>query len=118
MRLRQMQTDILNGAHLKRPAEDEPTDGLDGAKRQRLDANIPSLPQSSIAPPPLPQGPISYAQLFTLTDDPTLQGLNVRAIPADMAARTLVQLLRYNIPKDHLDHAMNVCGIYRRADVY
>jgi symplekin len=117
MRLRQMQSDILNGAHLKRPAVDEPTDGLDNAKRQRLGADIPSLPPSGIAPPPLPPGQISYAQLFTLTDDPTLQGLNVRAIPADMAARTLVQLLRYNVPKDHLERAMNVCGLFRWYDL-
>jgi symplekin len=102
-----MQTDILNGSHLKRPAVDEPTDGLDQAKRQRLGADVPSLPPSAIGPPPLPPGPISYAQLFTLTDDPTLASLNVRAIPADMAARTLVQLLRFNVPKDQLEHGMN-----------
>jgi symplekin len=108
MRLRQMQTDIFNGAHLKRPAVDEPIDGLDHAKRQRLGADIPSVPQEVIGPPPLPPGPISYAQLYTLTEDKTLQELNVRAIPADMAARTLVQLLKFHVPKDQLEHAMNV----------
>jgi symplekin len=104
LRLQQVRKDIVEGAGLKRPAIDEPTDGLDQHKRQRIGADVPQKFEA----PPLPAGPISVAQLFTLTEDPGAQNLNVRAIPADMAARTLVHLLKFNVGKDQLNHAVNV----------
>jgi hypothetical protein len=99
-----MRKEILDGVGLKRPAIDEPTDGLDHAKRQRLGADVPTTTTVSL----LPAGSISYAQLFTLTVDPGAKGLNIRAIPAEMAARTLVHLLKFSVNKDELNHAINV----------
>jgi symplekin len=102
-----MRKDILDGTALKRAAVDEPVDGLDSAKRQRLGADVPGMPQGASAPPLLPPGPVSYAQLYTLTNDSNMAQLHVRQIPADMAVRTLVHLLKFNISREHLDHAVN-----------
>jgi symplekin len=103
LRLQQVRKDIMEGAGLKRPAADEPTDGLDQHKRQRLGANV----SPKIVPPPLPPGPISYAQLFSLTEDPAALNTNVTVVPMPLAAKSLVNLLRFNVDKDHLTHAIN-----------
>ncbi|KAF2435728.1 hypothetical protein EJ08DRAFT_286859 [Tothia fuscella] len=106
IRLQQMRKDILDGT-LKRPAVDEPTDGLDNAKRQRLGADLPSMPPAPLGQPQLPPGPISYAQLYTITNDPANQPFDVHVIPPELAARTLVHLLKFNISPDQLGHAIN-----------
>ena len=67
-RLQQMRSDLLDESR-KRPAISEPTDGLDNAKRQRLDAEVSETPPPACTYPPLPSGPITLAQLYTLTQD-------------------------------------------------
>ncbi|TID17127.1 hypothetical protein E2P81_ATG09683 [Venturia nashicola] len=103
LRLQQVRKDIMEGSGLKRPAADEPTDGLDQNKRQRLGADIPQ----KVAPPPLPPGPVSYAQLFSLTQDPTALNTNVTVIPMPLAARSLVNLLKYQVDNNQLKHAVD-----------
>jgi len=104
VRLQQMRKEVLDGSGLKRPAEDA-AEAVDPAKRQRI-APEPSAPPVEI--PPLPtHRPISVAELFTLTTDQRALGMNVRAIPPDMAAPVLVNLLRNHVTRESLHHAVN-----------
>ena len=73
----------------KRPLQVEPADVADnGAKRLRLG---PSSTQPVI--PPLPPGVVSYAQLYTLTNELALKTFDVKSIPIDLVIRILVPLL-------------------------
>lgn len=103
LRLQQVRKDIMDSSGLKRPAVDEPTDGLDQHKRQRLGADVPQ----KIVAPPLPPGPISYAQLFSLTQDPIALNTNITVIPMPLAAKALVNLLKFNVDNSQLKHAVN-----------
>lgn len=105
IRLQQMRKDVLEGSGLKRPAE-EMEDAIDPAKRQRL-APAPSAPVPLDIPPLPPHRPISVAELFTLTTDQRALSMNVKAIPPDMAAPVLVNLLRNHVNRDVLHHAVN-----------
>ncbi|KAJ8612953.1 hypothetical protein MRB53_037161 [Persea americana] len=101
-----MRAATLEDTNRKRPAPSEPTDGLDDAKRQRLDAEVPS---DSTKPThiPLPaSGPVSYAQLYTLVADPTLLGISVGDLPVDLLCRYIVLLMK-RIDDKHFDDAIN-----------
>ncbi|KAF2196569.1 hypothetical protein GQ43DRAFT_444994 [Delitschia confertaspora ATCC 74209] len=103
-RISHMRADIFDN-NRKRPAPAEPTDGLDAAKRQRLGA-VPA--DSPAAAPPLPSGPISFAQLFTLA--PPNSGstsFDVSVMGHDMILKLLVPLL-HSIDQRKLDHAVNL----------
>lgn len=97
-----MRAEVFEERSLKRAAPSEPTDGLDQAKRQRLGADIPGVVQH----PPLPPGPVSYAQLYTLTSDPGSSSFDVTQIPADLVARILVPML-IMIQQPQMDDAIN-----------
>jgi symplekin len=89
-RLMQSRVDIVDEeGSRKRGLPSEPTDGLDSAKRARLDAETPPL----IKIPPLPPGRISYAQLYTLTEDPGLSSFDVKQLPPDMVVKIAIPLL-------------------------
>ena len=82
----------------KRPAEDEPTDGLDQNKRQKIENSIdqgatPLQQPQTPWPPPLPPGPVTSAQLFTLNQDPRVAGFDVNAIPPHLVAQLVPALL-------------------------
>lgn len=72
-------------------------DALTDAKRQRVSPDFATQPISQIQPrpqfPPLPPGPVSLAQLFTLTEDPGAKNFNVTAIPHETVARIVIALL-------------------------
>ena len=87
MRLQQSRTAVFSEttAH-KRPAE--PTDGLDEAKRQRLTAAPRKFP-------PMPPPPNSFAQLFTLTEDPNLKQFDVTLLPADIVSDVTAVFLQH-----------------------
>lgn len=90
--------DIFNEPSRKRGAPSESTDGLDNTKRARLGAVTSDRPNI----PPLPSGPVSFAQLFTLTSDVNLSSFDVKQLPIDLIVKiTLPVLFR-------LDH--NVLG--------
>lgn len=76
-RLMQSRFEVTEDASRKRALPIEPTDGLDNAKRARLDAMTPPL----LKIPPLPPGPTSYDQLFTLTQDIGLSSFDVKQLP-------------------------------------
>lgn len=91
----------------KRPAPVEPTDGLDPAKRQRLGAEVNGAVDPAVPFPPLPPGPVSWAQLFTLTKDEGSKNFDVQALPVDLVNRILPPLLQAMDPQK-MNNALNV----------
>lgn len=118
-RLKHHLTEALSIQHLKRPAPDEPVDGLDDAKRQRLDNAITNgatqlqrapPPQQQLQPPsyaPLPAGPVSIAQLWTLTADARANTFHAERLPAQ-AVTQLVPAIFQSLSQERLNDAINV----------
>jgi symplekin len=97
MRLQQSRTVVFSDPTAqKRPAE--PTDGLDEAKRQRLTASPRKYP-------PMPPPPNSFAQLFTLTEDPNLKQFDVTLLPADIVSDVTAVFLQH-VDANSLDLAI------------
>ncbi|KAF9894242.1 hypothetical protein FE257_007744 [Aspergillus nanangensis] len=88
-RLLQSRLEPVDEPSRKRGLPIEPPDGLDQFKRARLDAETPPL----LKVPPLPPGPISYAQLYTLTNDAGLSNFDVKQLPADLLVKIVVPVL-------------------------
>ncbi|CAD0096335.1 unnamed protein product [Aureobasidium mustum] len=105
-RLRHTLVDVFDESSRKRAAPAEPTDGLSEAKRQRLDAQIPQPSSATSQIPPLPQGPVSLAQLFTLTRDQGLRSFDVNVIPSNVVLSIVAPLLK-SIDKVKMDAAIN-----------
>ena len=84
---------------LKRPAE--PTDGLDNAKRQRLTAATKKFPSM---PPP----PVSIGQLFTLTEDPSLQQFDAKLITNFDIIYAATHLILQHMDQNALGEAVGV----------
>ncbi|KAL8720671.1 MAG: hypothetical protein Q9225_002500 [Loekoesia sp. 1 TL-2023] len=101
-RLAQARFDVSEEGSRKRALPSEPTDGLDNAKRMRLGAELPGRPE----PPPLPSGPVSHAQLFTLTGDKDLTSFDVTQLPIDLVVRITLPVL-HRIEQPALDAAVN-----------
>lgn len=106
-RLLQSRTDIFEEGNRKRPAPSEPTDGLDNAKRARLGADISTTPQTNLSIPPLPPGPTSIAQLYTLTSDQGLATFDVQQLPSDLVARITIPVL-HRVDQRSLEQAIIV----------
>ena len=102
-RLAQSRVTLLEEASRKRPAPGEITNETDPSKRQRLDIAAPT------AKPTLDTHlqPISIAQLFTLTTDPSAQSFDVNLIPVDIVKRILVPILQ-GVDPTRLQAAVNV----------
>jgi len=109
-RLKHLLVEAFEDVNRKRPAPIEPTDGLSEVKRQRLDAQVPTRTQAPqpFQPPPLPPGPVSYAQLFTLTQEQGLKNFDANVIPWNILQNIVVPLLA-SIDKTRMDQAINVC---------
>ncbi|OAL35224.1 hypothetical protein AYO20_05478 [Fonsecaea nubica] len=98
MRLQQSRSTLFaEPTGQKRPAE--PTDGLDDAKRQRLTAGIRKFP-------PMPPPPNTYAHLFTLTEDTSLQQFDVTLLPADIVS-TVTSVFLQHVDSNSLDVAID-----------
>lgn len=98
MRLQQSRAVLFTDSTAqKRPAE--PTDGLDDAKRQKLTGGPRKFP-------PMPPPPNSFAHLFTLTDDPSLQQFDVTLLPADIVS-TVTAVFLQHVDSNSLDEAIN-----------
>ncbi|KIX01623.1 uncharacterized protein Z518_09349 [Rhinocladiella mackenziei CBS 650.93] len=82
----------------KRPAE--ALEGGDDAKRQRLAGGQRKFP-------PMPPPPNSFAHLFTLTEDPSLQQFDVTLLPADIVSTVCAVFLQHVDPSS-LDEAIDV----------
>lgn len=103
-RLMQSRLEVTDDASRKRGLPAEPTDGLDNAKRARLDAQMPPL----LKIPPLPPGPTSYQQLFSITEDAGLSNFDVKQLPVDLLVKILVPLLS-RVDQSVMTQAVNVC---------
>lgn len=101
-RTAQARLQLFDEGRGKRPLPTEPTDGLDNAKRIRLGAEIPTRP----SPPPLPPGPTSVAQLFTLTADAGLTGFDVTQLPIELIVKITLPVL-HRIEQAHFEEAIN-----------
>ncbi|KAI4237193.1 MAG: hypothetical protein L6R40_005971 [Gallowayella cf. fulva] len=101
-RLTQARFDVFDEGNRKRTLPSEPTDGLDSAKRMRLGAELPERS----GPPPLPPGPVSHAQLFTLTGDRALTSFDVTQLPIDLIVRITIPML-HRVEQPAVDAAVN-----------
>ena len=101
-RLARIRLDIFDEGSRKRGLPTEPTDGLDNNKRRRLGAELPERSE----PEPLPPGPISLGQLFTLTKDPALATFDVTSLTLDIMCRIIPPVLAH-IDQPALDQALN-----------
>jgi hypothetical protein len=109
-RMHRMRVEMIDEINRKRPAPVEPTDGLDQAKRQRVAAAAPSAVTKDPVPiaPPLPAGPISWRQLFTLNPEGSTVNFDVQAFrDPDMLVRILVPVLQ-SVDQVKMGHALNV----------
>lgn len=105
-RLQHTRVEVFAEFNRKRPAPAEPTDCLDPAKRQRISPDLPGAPQHQALEFP-PAGPVSFAQLFKLTDGPESSDFDVRGIPHNLVIRILIPMLQ-SIDRAQLDAAINV----------
>lgn len=88
-RLSQSRLDVFDETSRKRGLPAEPTDGLDNAKRAKLGTDTPPI----LKIPPLPPGPVSFAQLYTLTEDVGLSTFDVKQLPIDLIVKITVPVL-------------------------
>ncbi|KAJ5340915.1 Protein of unknown function DUF3453 [Penicillium brevicompactum] len=88
-RLSQSRLEATDDSSRKRNLPNEPTDGLDNAKRARLDA----MPPPTMKIPPMAPGPASFDRLFTLTEDSGLSSFDVKQLPFDIVLKIVVPLL-------------------------
>lgn len=108
-----MRVEMIDEVNRKRAAPSEPTDGLDHAKRQRVAAAAPNAVAQDSMPvaPPLPPGPISHRQLYTLNPEGSTVNFDVQAFrDPEMLVRILVPVLQ-SVDQVKLGHAMNVCQL-------
>lgn len=78
-----MRQELFEEGAARKRGPPEPTDGLDGVKRARLGAQVDGQPSI----PPLPPGPVSLAQMFTLTREEALKTFDVNLIPLDLIVK-------------------------------
>ncbi len=97
----QSRIDIFDEGNRKRGHPAEITDGLESAKRMRLGADIPGP-----GAPLLPPGPVSVAQLYTLTSDEGLASFDVTTLPIELVVRITLPVL-HQINQASLDEAIN-----------
>ncbi|KAL9100605.1 MAG: hypothetical protein Q9163_004042 [Psora crenata] len=103
-RMSHSRTEIFNdGGSRKRGLPNEPTDGLDNSKRRRLGANVPGHQGASLSL----DGPNSFAQLYTLTNDSTLASFDVQQLPQDIVV-SIAQGLLVHINQQDLDKAIDI----------
>ena len=107
-RLMQSRIEVVDEASRKRGLPSEPTDGLDNIKRAKLDAEAPAL----VKIPPLPPGPTSYAQLFTITEDKELRRFDVKQLPVDMLVKMVVPILA-RVDQSMMNQSIEVCQSLR-----
>ena len=101
-RMLALQMEVFEEGSRKR-GPPETTDGLDNAKRARLAGG----PAGAVQPPPLPKGPVTYAQLYTLTPDEALKSFDVTTIPLDLVIRITLAVLQH-LDSMQLDEALNL----------
>lgn len=91
-RLERQKQEIFDRPDNKR-GPPEPTDGLDDAKRQKLNANVAVVKPRLIVPPLTPAKNHTAKELYTITDDAGLQAFDVGMLPADLVLKIVVSIL-------------------------
>lgn len=99
-RLTHSKIETLEESSRKRGASTEPRDLVGNAKRMRLELDTPT--QMKI--PPMPPGPNTVAQLFSLTEDNNLSSFDVKQLPSDLVVKITIPLLT-RIDPEPLDQA-------------
>ncbi|KAI8159026.1 mRNA cleavage and polyadenylation specificity factor complex subunit pta1 [Colletotrichum sp. SAR 10_65] len=89
-RMMRMRNEIFDEAGRKRAYEAQHHDGMD-PKRQRLVPQVSTTPQIQITP--LPPGPHSLGDVFTLTGSEGLKAFDVATLPPAMAAKISITTL-------------------------
>ncbi|EUC29400.1 hypothetical protein COCCADRAFT_106660 [Bipolaris zeicola 26-R-13] len=103
-RMHRARVEFFEESNRKRPAPAEPTDGLDHAKRQRLVAEPPSRTPSV---QPLPPGPISWRQLYTLNSEGSTANFDVQNFKdPEQLVRIVVPVLQ-SVNPQKLEQAIN-----------
>ncbi|TKA31803.1 hypothetical protein B0A50_01882 [Salinomyces thailandicus] len=98
---------FTEGRDGKRKEPDEPTDGLDDAKRRRVEPPpVQSQQQAQPTYPPLSPGPVTVAQLFTLSRDPSASSIHAAIIPEHFVAQLIPPLLQ-SIDPQKFEAALN-----------
>lgn len=92
VRLERSHIELLDQASRKRSAPSDQDSDAIHMKRARLESSTP--PDQPKTYPTLPDGPISLAQLVTLTTDAHVAAFDVKALSADVVATLLVPLLQ------------------------
>jgi symplekin len=95
-RLQSARNTLFEEAGKKRPAPTDLAKGPESAKKPRID-------QSAVVVP----GPVSVAQIFTLTSDPGVQNFDVTKLPNDIVVKILLPLLK-SVDPSALGSAVNV----------
>ncbi|PBP26237.1 mRNA cleavage and polyadenylation specificity factor complex subunit [Diplocarpon rosae] len=111
-RLMRSRADIFDESTRKRGAP-EATDVLDAAKRQKLAAAAPTAtPKFHV--PPLPPGPHTIAELFTVTTDEALKAFDVSQLSGDLVLKIAITILQ-KIDAGTLNQAVE--GILQRYKI-
>jgi symplekin len=95
-RLAQSRHDIFDEASRKRGYAAEPMmEGVDSNKRARMHGLTPvsTPPQGQVTVPPLPTGPVSVKDLFTVTQDVAMKGFDVTGVPHDLAHKVVAAII-------------------------
>jgi hypothetical protein len=104
-RMHRTRVEVFDESNRKRPAPSEPTDGLDPAKRQRLIAEPPSRTPSV---QPLPSGPVSWKDLYTLNSEGSTANFDVQNFrDPEQLLRIVVPVLQ-SVNAAKLEQAINV----------
>jgi len=100
--------DVFDETKRKRAAPDEPVDAQSNAKRQREDVVISTSSQSTQIIPTVPiDVPMTFASLFTLTNDPNARNFDVKIIPLDLV-RQIVPALLASLDSNRLKTSLDV----------
>lgn len=122
-RLKHTLNEAFSEAHqLKRRAPEPLAESNDESKRQRLDNGASSgagLMQDPLEIPPLPQGPISLAQLFTLTNDARASTFPAQQLNLDIVNQLIPAIIQ-TVSQERIEAAVNavrgrVVTLHQRA---
>jgi symplekin len=102
-RLGQNRLNSMGDTHRSKRGPPEPVEDFDPVKRQKLGADSP--PPLKVLP--LPEGTVSFDQLFTLTEDMGLSSFDVKQLPADMIVNITVAVL-LRVDTSALNQAVDV----------
>jgi symplekin len=89
--LMQLRSELFDDTAKKR-GPPEPTDGLDAAKRQKLNAAI-TAPPVKLYIPPLGPGQHTIGDLYTITQEQGLKDFDVSQLPHDLVTTIVVKIM-------------------------